>query len=94
MIKSFLDKDTREIFKTGKSKSLPVGICLVVRRKLLQLDKAKTLDDLRAPPGNRLEGLKGKLEGFYSVRVNRQYRVIFRFENGSAYDVAMVDYHK
>jgi len=94
VIKSFLDRETREVFKTGRSKSLPVGVCLVARRKLFQLDKAKTLNDLKAPPGNRLEALKGNLKGFYSIRINKQYRIIFRFENGNAYDVAIVDYHK
>ncbi len=94
MIKSFLDQETREVFKTGKSRDLPAGVCMVARRKLFQLDKAKTLDDLKTPPGNRLEALKGNLKGFYSIRVNRQYWIIFRFENGNAYDVAIVDYHK
>ena len=94
MIKSFLDKETREIFKTGRSKSLPVDICLVARRKLFQINEAKTLNDLKVPPGNRLEALKGNLKGFYSIRINRQYRIVFRFENGNAYDVAIVDYHK
>ena len=94
MIKSFLDKETREVFRTGKSRALPAGVCTVARRKLFQLDKARTLEDLKAPPGNRLEALKGDLKGFYSIRVNRQYRVIFRFEKGNAYDVAIVDYHK
>jgi len=94
MIKSFLDKETRELFKTGRCKSLPAGVCLVARRKLFQIDKAKTLSDLKVPPGNRLEALKGNLKGFYSIRVNKQYRIIFRFEKGNAYDVAVVDYHK
>ena len=94
MIKSFLDKETREIFRTGKCVSLPANVCKTARRKLFLLDKAKTLKDLKAPPGNRLEALKGNLKGFYSIRVNKQYRIIFRFENGNAYDVAIVDYHK
>ena len=94
MIKSFSDKETKRIFKSGKCKSLPVEICLIARRKLFQLNRAKTLSDLKAPPGNRLEPLKGKLKGFYSIRINKQYRIIFRFEGGNAYDVAIVDYHK
>ncbi len=57
------------------------------------LRRAKTLEDLKVPPSNRLEALKGDLEGFYSIRINDQYRIIFRFENGDAYDVAIVDYH-
>ena len=94
MIKSFLDKETREVFITGKCKSLPTAVCKTARRKLFLLDKAKTLSDLKAPPGNKLEALKGNLKGFYSIRINKQYRIIFRFENGNAYDVAIVDYHK
>ncbi len=57
------------------------------------LRRAKTLEDLKAPPSNRLEALKGDLKGFYSIRINDQYRIIFRFEHGDAYDVAIVDYH-
>ncbi len=57
------------------------------------LRRAKDLNDLKIPPSNRLEALKGDLEGFYSIRINDQYRIIFRFENGDAYDVAIVDYH-
>ena len=57
------------------------------------LRRAKTLEDLKVPPSNRLEALKGDLEGFYSIRINDQYRIIFRFENGDAYDVAIVNYH-
>ena len=94
MIKSFLDKETRNIFVSGRCKSLPAGVCLIARRKLFQIDKAKILSDLKAPPGNRLEALKGSLKGFYSIRINKQHRIIFRFEGGNAYDVAIVDYHK
>ncbi|SMP06315.1 proteic killer suppression protein [Desulfurobacterium pacificum] len=94
MIKSFLDKETRELFVKGKCKSLPAKIQRVARRKLFQLDKAKVLNDLKAPPGNKLEALKGNLKGFYSIRINRQYRIIFKFANGNAYDIAIVDYHK
>ncbi len=57
------------------------------------LRRAKDLNDLKIPPSNRLEALKGDSEGFYSIRINDQYRIIFRFENGDAYDVAIVDYH-
>jgi len=94
VIKTFLDKETKRLFEGGKCKSFPVGVCLIARRKLFQLNKAKTLGDLKAPPGNRLEALKGNLKGFYSIRVNKQYRIIFKFEDGNAYDVAIVDYHK
>jgi len=94
VIKSFLDKETRELFTKGKCKSFPAKIQPIARRKLFQLDKAKTLNDLKVPPGNKLEALKGNLKGFRSIRINRQYRIIFRFVNGNAYDVAIVDYHK
>ncbi len=57
------------------------------------LRRAKDLNDLKIPPSNRLEALKGDLEGFYSIRINDQYRIMFRFENGDAYDVAIIDYH-
>jgi len=66
----------------------------VALRKLRQLEAAGTLDDLRIPPGNRLEPLKGGREGQHSIRINNQWRLCFRFENGDAYDVEIVDYHR
>lgn len=93
MIKTFIDKDTEKLYRTGKSKKLPPEIWKRAVIKLDMLRRAKNLEDLRIPPSNRLEALKGDLEGFYSIRINDQYRVIFRFENGDAYDVAIVDYH-
>ena len=65
----------------------------VAQRKLAQLDAAATLDFLRAPPGNRLEALKGNRQGSYSIRINDQWRLCFRFENGHAFDAEIVDYH-
>jgi len=93
MIKNFIDKDTERLYRTGRSKKFPPDIWKRAVRKLDMLRRAKTLEDLKVPPSNRLEVLKGNLEGFYSIRINDQYRIIFRFENGDAYDVAIVDYH-
>ena len=93
MIKNFIDKDTENLYRTGRSKKFPPDIWKRAVRKLDMLRRAKTLEDLKIPPSNRLEVLKGDLEGFYSIRINDQYRIIFRFENGDAYDVAIVDYH-
>ncbi len=93
MIKNFIDKDTEKLYRTGRSKKFPPDIWKRAVRKLDMLRRAKTLEDLKIPPSNRLEALKGDLDGFYSIRINDQYRIIFRFENGDAYDVAIVDYH-
>ena len=93
MIKNFIDKETEKLYRIGRSKKFPPDIWKRAIRKLDMLRRAKTLEDLTIPPSNRLEALKGDLEGFYSIRINDQYRIIFRFENGDAYDVAIVDYH-
>ena len=93
MIKNFIDKETAKLYKAGKSKKFPPDIWKRAVRKLDMIKRAKTLEDLKVPPSNRLEPLKGDLEGFYSIRINDQYRIIFRFENGDTYDVAIVDYH-
>ncbi|WP_029523483.1 type II toxin-antitoxin system RelE/ParE family toxin [Persephonella sp. KM09-Lau-8] len=93
MIKTFLDKDTEKLYRYGKNKKFPPNIWKRAIRKLDMLRRAKDLNDLKIPPSNRLEALKGDSEGFYSIRINDQYRIIFRFENGDAYDVAIVDYH-
>ena len=96
MIKSFGNKLTEDLFyDRGKktTRSFPDGLRRIARRKLLYLHEATDPQDLRAPPGNRLERLKGELKGFYSIRVNDQWRLIFRFVGGQAYDVQIVDYH-
>lgn len=69
------------------------AIAKVAERKLQMLDSACLLEDLRMPPGNRLEALRGKLKGFWSIRINDQWRLCFRFVNGDAFDVEIVDYH-
>lgn len=92
MIKSFSCKDTQALFE-GKNPRRFHSIQTVVERKLTQLEAAATLDFLRAPPGNRLEALQGDRKGQHSIRVNDQWRICFRFKNGDAFDVEIVDYH-
>ena len=93
MINSFSDKQTELIFKGVKSTKLPSDIQNVARRKLRMIAAAKRIDDLRIPPGNKLERLKGNFADFWSIRINSQWRIIFVFENGGAYDVRITDYH-
>ena len=92
MIKSFHCADTRALFETGKSRRFS-AIIKVAERKLVQLDAAETLDFLRVPPGNRLEALKGDRSGQYSIRINDQFRLCFRWTASGAEDVEIVDYH-
>lgn len=92
MIKSFADKETRKLFERSRVRRFG-GIERAALRKLAMVDAAVRVDDLRAPPGNRLEALHGDRSGQYSIRVNDQWRVCFRFEHGDAYDVEICDYH-
>ena len=92
MIKTFKCADTRALSNGERVKRF-VNIAAVARRKLRQLEIAERLDDLRVPPGNRLEALTGDREGQHSIRVNDQYRVCFRWTPGGAEDVEIVDYH-
>jgi proteic killer suppression protein len=92
VIKSFRCADTQELFETGKSKRFS-GILIVATRKLAQLEAAHTLEFLRSPPGNRLEALRGSREGQFSIRVNDQFRVCFRWTAEGPEDVEIVDYH-
>jgi proteic killer suppression protein len=92
MIRSFKCADTEAISKGIRVKRF-VNIASVARRKLRQLEIAGRLDDLRVPPGNRLEALKGNRSGQYSIRINDQWRVCFRWEETDAEDVEIVDYH-
>ena len=93
MIKSFSDKESESFYVTGKSRKIPSTIHKVALRKLDYLNSAFELDDLKVPPANRLEKLLGDLKDFYSIRINKQYRVIFKFENNNAYEVKITDYH-
>lgn len=93
MIQSFKCKETQKIWLREGSFKLPNTIERVALRKLLQLQKAKGLGDLKVPPGNRLEALKGNRLGQYSIRINDQWRICFRWHKEDAYDVEIVDYH-
>lgn len=96
MITSFGDKGTSDLFHgitSRRARKLPSQIHKLALYKLDVLNAAQVLDDLRSPPGNRLEPLKGELKGFYSIRINSQWRIIFRWVEGSATDVQIVDYH-
>jgi len=94
MIRSFRCAETEKIFNEQVSKKLPRDIQGAALRKLLYLAAAATLQDLRIPPGNRLEALKGKRQGQHSIRINDQWRICFRWRGTDAHDVEIVDYHK
>ena len=93
MIKTFADKRTKELYESGQSKRFPFGIWERAVRKLEYLDLATSVTDLKVPPSNRLHKLERDWAGQYSISVNDQWRVCFRFEDGDAYDVEMTDYH-
>ena len=93
MISSFRDRETERIWNGEFSRRLPQEIQEVARRKLRMISNARTVSDLRVPPANRLEALKGGRAGQYSIRINDQWRICFRFANGQASDVEIVDYH-
>jgi proteic killer suppression protein len=93
MIRSFADKETESLFATERSRRLPQSIVRRALERLWHLHIATRPEDLRYPPSNRLEALKGNRAGQWSIRINDQWRVCFRFENGDAFDVAIVDYH-
>jgi len=94
MIESFADPEAETIFKGIVSQRLPLTIQKTARRKLVYLDDANDLRDLSAPPGNRLEALRGDREGQHSIRINDQYRICFKWVKGKAADVEIVDYHR
>lgn len=93
MIESFADTRTAGIYHGKTIKGFPSDFLPVARRKLDMLRRAASLQDLRVPPGNRLEGLKGDRRGFHSIRINDQWRIVFKWDQGSAYNVQIVDYH-
>ena len=93
MIRDFADKEAEKVWNGTRSRRLPTDMQAVARRKLRMLNNAATLDDLRIPPANRLEALKGDRKGQHSIRINDQWRVCFRWKDGDAHDVEIVDYH-
>lgn len=93
MIKTFANKTTAALFEGFESRSLPGTIQQAAHRKLKLLDAVTALEDLRVPPGNRLEALKGDRRGQWSIRINGQWRICFRWMDGHAWDVEVVDYH-
>lgn len=93
MIKSFACKETQKIFNQEYSKKFPASINRIGLRKLILVDNAESLNDLKVPPGNMLEALKGDRQGQYSIRINSKYRICFSEAEGNYYDVEIVDYH-
>lgn len=93
MIKSFGSKETEKIWNGERSKKLPNEIQNIARRKLRMINNSQDLQDLRIPPSNRLEKLGGNLKEFYSIRVNKQWRIIFKWENGNCFEIDITDYH-
>lgn len=96
MIASFGDRATEDLYhgrNTGRIRRYSPDIISAALHKLDMIRGAHAIQDLRSPPGNRLELLKGDYAGYYSIRVNQQWRIIFRWENGSAHGVSLVDYH-
>jgi proteic killer suppression protein len=92
-VKTFKGKETETIWRGQRSRHLPQGVQQAARHKLRMIDNARTLDDLRVPPANRLERLRGDRAGQYSVRIYDQWRICFVWKQGDAFDVEIVDYH-
>jgi toxin HigB-1 len=93
MILNFADKETERIWQGEVSRRLPTEIQSIARRKLRMINNARRLDDLRIPPANRLEALKGNMKGQHSIRINDQWRICFRWSESGVADVGIVDYH-
>jgi toxin HigB-1 len=93
MIQSFANSETEQLFATGKSRRLPPDILKRAIMRLTQLNAATRIDDLRLPPSNHLEALSHDRAEQWSIRINNQWRICFRFSNGDAFDVEIVDYH-
>jgi toxin HigB-1 len=94
MINTFGSKETEKIWKGERVKNLPVEMQQIGRRKLRMLNNSQNLLDLRVPPSNKLEKLTGKMKDLYSIRINDQWRIVFRWEDGIANEVTIMDYHK
>ncbi len=93
MIKSFGDKETEKVWNGEFSKKLPNEIQKIGRRKLRMINNSQDIKDLMIPPSNKLEKLKGKLKDYYSIRINKQWRIIFKWNEPNAYEVEIIDYH-
>ena len=93
MIVSFRSKETKQIWNGYRVKKMPIDIQKIGRRKLRMLNNSQNIADLRIPPSNRLEKLSGNLSGFYSIRINKQWRIIFEWNSGNASEVEIIDYH-
>lgn len=93
MIRSFASRDTEQIFHREPSRRLPAEVQRAALRKLRIIHRAASLRDLAAVPGNRLEALRGDRMGYHSIRINRQWRICFRWSRGDAFDVEIIDYH-
>ncbi len=93
MIKSIKDKETEKVFRRERSRKLPADIQQVAYRKLRMISNAKNLQDLRSPPANRLEKLRGDRTGQHSIRINDRWRICFRWQGNDAHDVEILDYH-
>ena len=92
MIQSFADKDTEELFELERNRRF-AALSRIALRKLIQMNQAGALSDLAMPPGNHLEALSGRLSGFHSIRINDQWRIVFRWTDSGPEQVAIVDYH-
>jgi proteic killer suppression protein len=93
MIASFGNKETEKIWNAERIKKLPNEVQEIGRRKLRMLNNSQNINDLMIPPSNKLEKLKGNLKEYYSIRVNDQWRIIFKWDNGNAFEVEIIDYH-
>ena len=93
MILTFGSKDTEKIWNGERAKRIPLEIQQIGRRKLRMLNNSQNITDLKVPPSNRLEKLSGKLKDFHSIRINDQWRIIFKWENNYASEVEIIDYH-
>lgn len=94
MITSFETKETEKIWNGDRVKNLPQEIQQIGRRKLRMLNNSQNLIDLKVPPSNKLEKLSGKMIDFYSIRINDQWRIVFKWDDGNSSDVTIIDYHK
>ena len=94
MIKSFNSKETEKVWNGERSGKLPLEVQKIGRRKLRMINNSVDVNDLRIPPANRMEKLTGDLKGHYSIRINDQWRIVFKWSEGHAFQVQIVDYHK